>query len=79
MKIERVSETEANVRLSPYVPALVIVFEADAAPHLFGNGRSADEVGQIMHGLTDEWRNLLLHAIETDPNLHPYVDPDEEN
>jgi hypothetical protein len=43
------------------IPAIVIVLELEARPRLFGNVNTA---ARVAASLNDEWRELLLHALE---------------
>lgn len=63
MIVERLDDTTVNVRIGDYVPAIILVFEAEAAPRWFGDG-DPKKVDRIMDTLSDEWRAVLTLALE---------------
>jgi hypothetical protein len=63
VKIEPKADGTVNVRVGQYVPALVLVFEAEArAPRWFGDG-DPEKVQRVIDGLSDEWRAVLTRAL----------------
>jgi hypothetical protein len=53
------------VSLNDTIPALVIAFQLDAPPHLYGTAEP-DEIDRILLGLSPEWRDLLGEALAED-------------
>ena len=62
MIVEPLEAGGVNVRVGQYVPAIVVIFEAEAAPRWFGDV-DPEKLGRICAGLSDEWRELLLRAL----------------
>lgn len=48
------------------VPAIVLVFEAEAKPRAF-TPPDLDDLRRVLVGLSDEWRELLERALEPKP------------
>jgi hypothetical protein len=65
--VEPQADGSVNVRVGQYVPALVLVFEAEAAPRWFGD-LDEEKVQRVIDGLSDEWRAVLTRALGEPPD-----------
>jgi hypothetical protein len=58
-----IQHTHNQTNITINQPALLLVFEVEAEPRLVGNVQDAN---RIAFSLTQEWRDLLLAALEAD-------------